>query len=176
MSRCMQRTIPLMDLRRSDGVASPQLHLAILGQVFDVSKGKRHYGEGCQAGVLGTCMQGPPDHSLVLSCIDHAPVHHWYAGEGGSYHFFVGKDASRAYVTGDFQHDLNDVVEDLQPDQLASIIGWRSFYAKVNLAGVCSVLLPQRASSKILMCTCSQRASRPTLQQSIPCHSHVQAC
>lgn len=64
-----------------------------------------------------------------------------HAGEGGSYHFFVGKDASRAFVTGDFQHDLNDRVEDLQPDQLASIDGWRSFYAKVRLGGVPACLI-----------------------------------
>ena len=42
--RCMQRIIPLSDLQRSDGVASPTLHLAILGQVFDVSRGRKHYG------------------------------------------------------------------------------------------------------------------------------------
>ena len=53
------------------------LYLAILGQVFDVSKGREHYS---------------PD---------------------GGYGFFVGKDASRAFVTGDFDPKglTDDVLE-----------------------------------------------------------------
>ncbi|CAG8502151.1 4761_t:CDS:2 [Ambispora leptoticha] len=53
-----------------------------------------------------------------------------YYGKGGSYGFFSGRDASRAYITGCFSspshlsHDLRG----LTPDQLKSLEGWASFY------------------------------------------------
>jgi hypothetical protein len=55
----------------------------ILGSVYDVSSGAKHYKPG------------------------------------GSYHFFLGKDASRAFVTGDF-------VNDLKVDSPAPILGFSS--------------------------------------------------
>jgi hypothetical protein len=69
-----------------------KLHLAILGSVYDVSKGEKHYKPG------------------------------------GSYDFFVGRDASRAYVTGDFKNDLNDQIDDLSDTQIADIFNWKKFY------------------------------------------------
>ena len=68
------------------------IYIGILGQVFDVTPGKHHYG---------------PD---------------------GSYSFFAGRDASRAYVTGKFQDDLNDDVQDLKPEDFSGLVDWRSFY------------------------------------------------
>jgi hypothetical protein len=68
------------------------LFLAILGSVYDVSKGGKHYKKG------------------------------------GSYDFFVGRDASRAYVTGDFKNDLNDKIDDLSQSQVADIFNWKKFY------------------------------------------------
>jgi hypothetical protein len=69
-----------------------ELFLAILGSVYDVSSGAKHYKPG------------------------------------GSYHFFLGKDASRAFVTGDFVNDLNDQIEDLSETQIADIFNWKSMY------------------------------------------------
>ncbi|KAI4877407.1 hypothetical protein NFI96_011705, partial [Prochilodus magdalenae] len=74
---------------------SKGLYLAILGQVFDVEKGRRHYG---------------PD---------------------GGYHFFTGRDASRAFVTGDFtEPGLSDDVSDLSPSQIVALYDWLTFYQK----------------------------------------------
>ncbi|KAK7863809.1 hypothetical protein R5R35_003301 [Gryllus longicercus] len=71
------------------------LYLAILGEVYDVTKGEKHYGPG------------------------------------GSYHFFTGRDASRAFVTGDFsEHGLNDDVLDLEPQDIKSLFKWVSVYKK----------------------------------------------
>lgn len=74
---------------------SPGIFLSILGKVFDVSKGKKHYGPG------------------------------------GSYHGFAGRDASRAFVTGDFSESgLTDDVMGLTPQDLKSIQDWSLFYLK----------------------------------------------
>ncbi|XP_014053661.2 neuferricin [Salmo salar] len=74
---------------------SKGLYLAILGQVFDVEKGMKHYGPG------------------------------------GGYHFFAGKDASLAFVTGDFTDTgLTDDVSSLSPAQVVSLYDWLAFYHK----------------------------------------------
>ncbi|XP_066516149.1 neuferricin [Hoplias malabaricus] len=74
---------------------SKGLYLAILGQVFDVEKGRKHYG---------------PD---------------------GGYRFFSGRDASRAFVTGDFTEvGLSDDVSDLSPSQIVALYDWLAFYQK----------------------------------------------
>ncbi|KAM8975708.1 neuferricin [Pelodytes ibericus] len=71
------------------------IYLAVLGQVFDVQKGKKHYGPG------------------------------------GSYSFFAAKDASRAYVTGDFtEKGLVDDVSELSPVEMLHLNNWLSFYQK----------------------------------------------
>ncbi|GLC60265.1 hypothetical protein PLESTB_001592300 [Pleodorina starrii] len=78
-----------------NGKKNSPLYLAILGEVFDVTKGRRLYGEE--------------------------------KGYGG----FVGRDGTRAFVTGDFTpRGLIDDVEGLSPEQLKSLIEWRAFYHK----------------------------------------------
>ncbi|XP_063972108.1 neuferricin [Diachasmimorpha longicaudata] len=69
------------------------LYLAILGRVYDVSGGEKHYSPG------------------------------------GSYHGFVGKDATLAFVTGEFnnKNPTNDV-SSLTNSQAKSIMGWIKFY------------------------------------------------
>uniref|UniRef100_A0A7E4VNP5 Cytochrome b5 heme-binding domain-containing protein n=1 Tax=Panagrellus redivivus TaxID=6233 RepID=A0A7E4VNP5_PANRE len=74
---------------------SKPVYLAILGRIYDVQKGKKHY----------------------------AP--------GGGYHFFAGKDATRAFVTGDFSEaGLTDDVSDLNEQELLGILDWVRFYEK----------------------------------------------
>jgi len=71
------------------------IKLAVLGTVFDVSKGIKHYGSG------------------------------------GGYSFFSGKDASRAYVTGDFTaKGLVDDIEGLTPKEIKEVWKWLEFYRK----------------------------------------------
>ncbi|CAD6210098.1 unnamed protein product [Miscanthus lutarioriparius] len=67
--------------------------LAILGSVFDVTKGRSHYGPG------------------------------------GGYHHFAGRDASRAFVSGNFTGDgLTDSLQGLSSSEVNSIVDWRKFY------------------------------------------------
>lgn len=74
---------------------SPGLYLAILGQVYNVEKGWKHYG---------------PE---------------------GAYSFFAGRDASRAFVTGDFtENGLVDDVSGLSPTEMMTLHGWLEFYKK----------------------------------------------
>lgn len=82
------------ELAMYDGLRSGRapIYIGILGQVYDVTAGKQHYGAG------------------------------------GSYSFFAGRDASRAYVTGKFQEDLSDDVRDLKPEDFSGLVDWRSFY------------------------------------------------
>ncbi|CAL4929693.1 unnamed protein product [Urochloa decumbens] len=67
--------------------------LGILGSVFDVTKGRSHYGPG------------------------------------GGYHHFSGRDASRAFVSGNFTGDgLTDSLQGLSSSEVNSIVDWRKFY------------------------------------------------
>ncbi|XP_029467928.1 neuferricin [Rhinatrema bivittatum] len=87
------------ELSRYTGAAgSPGLYLALLGHVFDVKKGRKHYGPG------------------------------------GSYSFFAGRDASRAYVTGDFSDSgLVDDIAGLSPSEMVILQDWLSFYMKTYI-------------------------------------------
>ncbi|CAN6929235.1 unnamed protein product [Brassica oleracea var. botrytis] len=69
--------------------------LGILGSVYDVTKGKSHYGSG------------------------------------GGYNHFAGRDASRAFVSGNFTGDgLTDSLHGLSSSEVKSIVDWRGFYAR----------------------------------------------
>ncbi|KAH8276682.1 hypothetical protein KR044_008611 [Drosophila immigrans] len=73
------------------------IYLALLGDVFDVSRGVKHYGTGC------------------------------------SYNFFVGRDASVSFVTGEFEHydpETADDVLSLKGSSLLELAKWLEFYAK----------------------------------------------
>ncbi|CAD5219063.1 unnamed protein product [Bursaphelenchus xylophilus] len=74
---------------------SQPVYLAILGRVYDVEKGRKHYSAG------------------------------------GGYHFFAGKDATRAFITGDFTpKGLIDDVTGLSDQELLSLLDWVNFYNK----------------------------------------------
>ncbi|VBB33804.1 unnamed protein product [Acanthocheilonema viteae] len=70
-------------------------YLAILGRIYDVQKGAKHYGPG------------------------------------GSYNFFAGRDATRAFISGDFtEKGLIDDVEGFGDQDLLGIFDWIKFYEK----------------------------------------------
>ncbi|XP_030328594.1 neuferricin isoform X2 [Strigops habroptila] len=72
----------------------PGLYLAVLGRVFDVERGRKHYGPG------------------------------------GAYSGLAGRDATRAFATGDFSAaGLVDDVSALSPGQMLSVQSWLSFYS-----------------------------------------------
>ncbi|CAM9773894.1 unnamed protein product, partial [Hapterophycus canaliculatus] len=82
-------------LPSASGLAPVPPERSILGEVFDVSKGKKHYGKG------------------------------------GSYEGFAGRDASRAFVSGDFtEAGLTDDLSGLEPSKCLGIKDWHSFYEK----------------------------------------------
>ena len=84
------------ELKKYDGSeGSPGIFLAMLGQVFDVSKAPQFYGP-----------------------------------EGG-YGFFAGRDASRAFVTGDFDEEgLIDDVAGLSNSDYIGLDEWIGLYHK----------------------------------------------
>jgi len=96
------RLISKEELKLFNGIAKPSLYLSILGDVYDVTKGSKHYGPG------------------------------------QAYNFFVGKDASRNFISGKFtDEDLNDDIADLSNQELLSINYWVDFYRKsYNKVGV----------------------------------------
>ncbi|XP_041977157.1 neuferricin homolog isoform X2 [Aricia agestis] len=91
------------ELLNYNGKDLDQLYLAVLGSIFDVTAGKRHYGEG------------------------------------ESYHYFVGKDGSRALITGNFRDESadKDHVLDLTCDNILNLLKWRrTFREKYIYIGV----------------------------------------
>ncbi|NXC17583.1 NEUFC protein, partial [Corythaeola cristata] len=88
------RLLSAAELARYRGaVGEPGLYLAVLGHVFDVERGRRHYGPG------------------------------------GAYSGLAGRDATRAFATGDFtQAGLVDEVSGLSPAELLAIRSWLDFY------------------------------------------------
>ncbi|KXZ41727.1 hypothetical protein GPECTOR_302g822 [Gonium pectorale] len=81
-------------LARYNGKSDSPLYLVILGEVFDVTKGRRHY-----------------DSDKGYGC-------------------FIGRDSTRAFITGDFENDRTDDVTDFTPEQLKGLVEWRAFYHK----------------------------------------------
>lgn len=68
---------------------------------------------------------------LLLSIVGHVfdvSVGRSVYGQGGSYGFFAGTDATRSFATGDFENDLNDNVTGFSEEQCMSIEGWLKFY------------------------------------------------
>ena len=66
-----------------------------------------------------------------------------YYGPGGSYSFFSGKDATRAYITGCFDQDLTHDLRGLNDAEIATLQTWIDFYAKSSkYFSVGRVILP----------------------------------
>ncbi|XP_051491744.1 neuferricin [Apus apus] len=92
--RAPHRLLRAAELARCRGApGQPGLYLALLGRVFDVERGRRHYGPG------------------------------------GAYSGLAGRDATRAFATGDFTPaGLVDDVSALSAGELLAIRSWLAFY------------------------------------------------
>ncbi|CAH2086212.1 unnamed protein product [Euphydryas editha] len=91
------------ELAKYNGIDIDKLYLSVIGSVFDVTDGKKHYAKG------------------------------------SPYHYFIGKDGTRALVTGDFKDESSnkDNVIDLSCDDLLTITHWRrTFKAKYKYIGL----------------------------------------
>lgn len=86
-----QRVFTTSELKRYTNLKDG-LYLSILGQIFDVTKGGKHYGPGNQ------------------------------------YHTFTGRDASLAFITGEFEEDLTDDISSLSAQQVKALDDWLQFY------------------------------------------------
>lgn len=70
-------------------------------------------------------------HLAVLGLVYDVEKGSQYYAKGQSYHHFAGRDASRAFVTGDFADSgLRDDVLDLKPEELLGLQKWTEIYAK----------------------------------------------
>ncbi|OWR46427.1 putative cytochrome b5 domain containing 2 [Danaus plexippus plexippus] len=93
------------ELAQYNGIQQERIYLSVIGSVFDVTKGRKHYKKGA------------------------------------SYHYFAGKDGSRALVTGDFNDESSnkDYVLDLNCDDIFNILHWRrTFREKYEFIGYLS--------------------------------------
>lgn len=120
------RLLTVEELTQFDGIHNKQLFLSILGTVYDVSKGAKHYGPG---GSYNYFVGKKTERILLL-----IPSYNSFNVVAS----LLGKDASVAFITGDFEKDPNaeqkydddDVLKRLKPQEIYSIFQWQKFYDK----------------------------------------------
>ncbi|PNF29693.1 hypothetical protein B7P43_G13060 [Cryptotermes secundus] len=133
--------------KHTDG--SKGLYLAILGKVYDVGKGEKFYGPSGSYHFF-TDLRGKRKEMLfskeklkkhtdgskglylaILGKVYDVGKGEKFYGPSGSYHFFTGRDGSRAFITGDFtESGLTDDVIGLTPQELHSLHEWAQFYRR----------------------------------------------
>ena len=93
---------------------------------------------------------------------DVTPGRHNY-GEGGAYHFFAGRDASRAFVTGCFDTHLTHDTRGFTDAELQTLNGWYKFYEQhPKYYKIGTVKLPPIDPSSPIPPPCSEaRAQKP---------------
>eukprot|EP00475_Leptophrys_vorax_P028011 TRINITY_DN401_c1_g1_i6.p1 TRINITY_DN401_c1_g1~~TRINITY_DN401_c1_g1_i6.p1 ORF type:complete len:367 (+),score=109.38 TRINITY_DN401_c1_g1_i6:572-1672(+) len=74
-------------------------------------------------------IQHPRIYLSFLGEVWDVTVGERFYGKDGGYHFFAGKDATRAYVSGQFDKDgLHDDITDFDIDQIGGLLNWYDFY------------------------------------------------
>eukprot|EP00128_Syssomonas_multiformis_P008675 Colp12_sorted_trinity150504_noHs@14818 len=72
-----------------------------------------------------------PDLPIYLSFNHHVydvTAGSKYYGKDGGYNVFAGRDATRAFATGDFVNDLNGDISDFDEEKMKQVLDWQSFY------------------------------------------------
>lgn len=64
-----------------------------------------------------------------LGFVYNVTLNEQHYGPGAEYNVFAGKDATRAFVTGNFTHDLTDDISDIDESMYQHIESWASFYS-----------------------------------------------
>lgn len=110
-----QRVFTTSELKRYTNLENG-LYLSILGQVFDVTKREKHYGPGNQYHAF------TGNYFLICwkTCI-LATICIWN-------YSFIGRDASLAFITGEFERDLTDDISSLSAQQVKALDDWLQFY------------------------------------------------
>ncbi|XP_040485764.1 neuferricin isoform X2 [Ursus maritimus] len=105
--------------RYRGGPGDPGLYLALLGRVYDVSSGRRHYEPGAHYSGFAAFSEFI---QAVLSPVLHSAL------RPSNIH---RRDASRAFVTGDrSEAGLVDDVSDLSFSEALALQNWLAFYEK----------------------------------------------
>lgn len=82
-------------------------------------------------------------------------------GPGGGYAAFAGRDATRAFVSGQFEGaGLTDDVSGLSDADLKALVGWRDFYHKARARSV--IGLPTTADPAVAASLWSRRGKKQT--------------
>lgn len=103
------------ELREYNGIETPELYLVILGKVYNVTSGWKHYGpNGAYHSFVGNFKTG------------------WcFLFNNNTFFFKSGQDASRSFVTGKFEKtQISDDVSNLTNQELRSLNNWVKFYKR----------------------------------------------
>lgn len=69
-----------------------------------------------------------------LGLVYDVSVNAQHYGPGAEYNVFAGRDATRAFITGNFTHDLTDDIKDIEESYYSHIESWASFYGSTYKA------------------------------------------
>ncbi|CAL4913159.1 unnamed protein product [Urochloa decumbens] len=101
--------------------------LAVVLQLYRLRKPKLWTVE--ELSVYNGTDEGLPILLGILGSVFDVTKGMSHYGPGGGYHHFAGRDASRAFVSGNFTGDgLTDSLQGLSSSEVNSIVDWRKFY------------------------------------------------
>lgn len=108
------------ELSRYSGLdGSPGMYLAILGKVYDVIEGAKHYGPGSS-------------YSFFVGKLICYVIYIFILLFPMKFLIFKGRDASKAFISGDFEGkegvEMDDVLT-LTPRDILGLVQWSEFYA-----------------------------------------------
>ncbi|CAL2037514.1 unnamed protein product [Caenorhabditis brenneri] len=106
-------------------------HIQAINPEVDVAAGGKHVFTPEQLHFFDGTRDSKPCYLAILGRVYNVDGKKEYYGPGKSYHHFAGRDATRAFTTGDFtENGLVATTHGLSHDELLSIRDWVSFYEK----------------------------------------------
>uniref|UniRef100_A0A8R1HKW4 Cytochrome b5 heme-binding domain-containing protein n=1 Tax=Caenorhabditis japonica TaxID=281687 RepID=A0A8R1HKW4_CAEJA len=106
-------------------------HIQAIKPEVDVAAGGKHIFTKEQLHFFDGTRDSKPCYLAILGRVYNVNGKKEYYGPGKSYHHFAGRDATRAFTTGDFtENGLVATTHGLSHDELLSIRDWVSFYEK----------------------------------------------
>lgn len=77
----------------------------------------------------GSSMDSSKIYLAFLGSVYDVTVNAQHYAKDGDYSVFAGRDATRAFLTGNFTHDLHDDIRDVDGSLYSQIESWSSFYS-----------------------------------------------